>query len=850
LNAFSVKIVMANRRSIVMVFFILGLSSHAFGQNASGVLRGSVLDEEKEPLPRVNVALEGTYMGSVTGPDGRFVVSHIPPGAYTVVVSIVGYKTQRFTNVAITAGGVREIHVVMTEALIELAEVQVTGQGEAQAQNDTRTSLRQIPPDLSKALPGFGEDVLRSLQAMPGVVAPSDFSAQLVIRGSGPDQNLIVMDDIEIFNPYRLYGLISMFNPETVSDISLITGAFPAPYGDRLSAVLDVTNREGGRDRAIGGSLNASITNANIVAEGAAPFGVKGSYLFSARRTYYDLIVGPIAQRAGLVANDVALPNFSDLQAKIVLGPFDRNTIVVNGLISRDGVDIVSGADRNMPDSVNAFNETNHRVLGFAWHAFPTDDFASRTVVSFYQNDGVTDVSGEFLDPSLNREEFQGSGIDTMQARLFGVSLQSQYELQKNSFSQVFLYKHRSHLIEGGFGADFLTTILRWDVSLDSTLQAIIDEQGVTVPTSLDERARYNRYHAYVQDRLQLGERFTVEPGLRYDYYDLLDKAYVSPRLTLSYALDEITTLRAGFGLYYQSPGYEKLVDQQRRGFVQLTDEAVKRLEAERATHLVAGFDRWITEGIQVRTDAYFKKFDNLIEPRVVTGTAYVATLTPGTDPRNPSNWSTPSAVPSDSTTTVPDNNSYGTSYGVEILLEKRRTSSSSRLYGWMSYALAWAHRHERERTIPFDFDQRHSVNVVLNYRLWEWFDVGLTWRYGSNFPYTPALGVKPRIMSSGNGTAEIQTDASGNVIFDVDRGDFTNVNTARKPAYHRLDVRLTAYTTLFGMDASFYLDVINVYNHSNVLTYNYYITDSVTLGSRPTTMFPILPTLGMSLRF
>lgn len=833
-----------------LLLLVLALWTPSAAQVTTGVVQGTVVDDAGQPLAGSNVTLEGTYMGSVVSDEGRFRISNVPPGAYVVVVSMVGYKTQRFRDVLVSAGEVLELRAVLTETVIELDEVRVTGGAPAQAQGDTRTSLHQVEPELSKTLPGFGEDVFRSLQALPGVVAPNDFSAQLVVRGSGPDQNLIVMDDIEIFNPYRLYGLISMFNPETVSDISLVTGAFPARYGDRLSAVLDVSNRDGVQDRPFGGSLNASITNANIVAEGAAPFGVPGSFLFSARRTYYDLIVGPIAQDAGLVGDDVAFPNFSDLQGKIVLGPFDGNTFVVNGMVSRDGVDIVSGADRPFPDSVDAFNETRHRVLGLAWHSFPTDEIASRTVVSFYRNDGVTDVGGAFLDPSLDREQFTSGEFDTLSSRLFTVAVESEYEFRKNSFSQEFLYKRRSHLVEAGFGADFITTVLRWDLTLDSTLQAIIDETGGSLLNELNERAQYNRYHVYIQDRIQLGKRLYVEPGLRYDYYDMLKSSSVAPRLHASYGPDEITTFRFGLGWYYQSPGYEKLFDQQRRGFVELTDEATARLKPERAMHVVAGVDRWVTEGIQLKADAYFKRFDDLIEPRVAAGTRYETALVPGADPRDPSSWSTPVAVPGDSTTTIPENSSYGSSYGLEILVEKRRTSGSSRLYGWVSYALAWAERVERTRVIPFDFDQRHSFNLVANYQVWDWFDVGVTFRYGSNFPYTPAVGVKPRIVAAQGGLAEIQTDASGSVIFDVDRGEFGNVNTARKPTYHRLDLRFTAWTTLFGLDASFYLDIINVYNRSNVLTYNYYITDGVTLGSRPTTMFPILPTLGMSLRF
>ncbi len=85
------------------------------------------------------------------------------------------------------------------------------------------------------------------------MLAPNDFSSQLIVRGSGPDQNLIIIDDIEVFNPYRLYGVVSMFNPDAVADVNLVTGGFPAKYGDRLSAVLDVTNREGNYIKRIWG---------------------------------------------------------------------------------------------------------------------------------------------------------------------------------------------------------------------------------------------------------------------------------------------------------------------------------------------------------------------------------------------------------------------------------------------------------------------------------------------------------------------------------------------------------------------------------------------------------------------
>jgi len=107
-----------------------------------------------------------------------------------------------------------------------------------QSQNDLRTSIFNVFPKNIKILPGATEDVLRSIKVFSGVSSPNDFTSQLVIRGSGPDQNLIIMDDVEIFNPYRLYRLVSMFNPETLHDITLITGGFPSKYGVGLFILI------------------------------------------------------------------------------------------------------------------------------------------------------------------------------------------------------------------------------------------------------------------------------------------------------------------------------------------------------------------------------------------------------------------------------------------------------------------------------------------------------------------------------------------------------------------------------------------------------------------------------------
>ena len=132
---------------------------------------------------------------------------------------------------------------------------------------------------------------MQALRFMPGVIGGNDFTARLFVRGGRPDQNGILLDGIPIYDPYRLFGLTSLFNPETLRSIRLYPGGFDARYGDRLSAVIEVDDRKGTLQRWFSGSANVSVTNANLVAEGKLSSDMPSSWLFSTRRTYYDLIM-------------------------------------------------------------------------------------------------------------------------------------------------------------------------------------------------------------------------------------------------------------------------------------------------------------------------------------------------------------------------------------------------------------------------------------------------------------------------------------------------------------------------------------------------------------------------------
>ncbi len=836
--------------TLAFLIFTINLS---FAQ--TGKLKGKVT-EDSSPIPSVNIFLMGTTIGTVSDEKGNYNFSSIPVGNYQIRFSSVGFET-KFFNITIYNGKTIELDVELKQKAIEVDEVKVTG-FKYQQQSDTRTSLIDLNPRSAKVLPGAGEDVLRTLQSLPGVLAPNDFSSQLIVRGSGPDQNLIIMDDIEIFNPYRLYGVISMFNPDAVSDVNLITGGFPAKYGDRLSAVLDVTNREGNKKKTLAGSVNASIIDANVVLEGKNPFNIDGSWLINSRRTYYDLIVEPFVKNAGLVDQNVSFPHFYDFQGKLSFGPFSGNKLLMTGIFSRDGVDVVSPDQRKTADSVGVYNLTKNDVLGLAWHYAPNTKVLNKLVVSWYRNEGNTNFDSKVLDPSLNRDEFKDVIPDTLSPYLLNFNLKADFGFRKYAIDDKFTYLWKDNVFEAGAGMDFMRTAINFRFDLDPELKAIIaaNPQFRAVLSDLIDVKYYNRYRAYVQNNFKLFDKIYFQPGMRFDYYNILEKAYAAPRISLSYALDDLTTIRAVWGLYYQSPGYEKLIDQ--NILYDLNKKYTRELDAERAIHYVLGIERWLNNEWSVRLEGYYKEFTNLISQKSVIGSNYYTQLVPGKNPRLPSAWTTPIPLKGDSLTQIPINGATGEAYGLELFLSKKNLLENEKLSGWVSYSLAFANTFENGKEYPFRFDQRNTINIVLNYKFSGWFNMGLRWQYGSGFPLSEPVGIKPRIIlkdENADGvpeTPEVATRKTGNgveeVIYDIDFGN--NKLNGRKPPYHRLDIRLNALADYWGLDWNFYLDVINVYNRSNVIAYDYFITDDLNLGRKPNNMFPIIPTLGFSVKF
>lgn len=842
-------------------------------------LRGTITDAESgETIPGANVVLPATGDGVAADADGRYTL-RAEPGTTVVQFSAVGYESA-VREVTLTAAQPKTLDIALTPDVVALEQVEVAA-SRRQPLRDTRPSITAVSPEQVQALPGAAEDVLRSLQTTPGVLAANDFSSQLIVRGGGPDQNLIILDDVEVFNPYRLYGVVSMFNPATVSNLTLYTGGFPARYGDRLSAALDVQSRDGDRDTTLGGSFNASLANANLVMEGKT--GVwDGSWLVTGRRTYYDLVIGLLARELDAVGENTRFPNFADLQGRLTLRPADGHRIRIGGITSRDALDVaVEGAldDRGSEaDRVAAEDLTRNDMAYATYDWTPNPALNVQLTASTYRNAGDLASAGNIVP----RDGFDGSEIvaanDTINAASFAYD--QSFLFRKHSLYQRATLEAPRQLIEVGGGVDWLETTLQFDLDLNEVGRALFESFqqdspfGVgAFPEQFDQGERYYRYHAYAQTRVELlSDRLFVQPGLRYDYYRLIDRSYLSPRLSASLRLTDETTLRAAWGRYVQSPGFEKLLDDP-QAFDLSEDVGLQSLAAEASYHYVLGLTRWLNNRYQLRLEGYVKTFNDLIvqDRGVVTRAVARFDDTQGLPRTDPDAYDVrvEDAV---GLTTRPVNDADGRAYGLEVSLEKQRAAAGDRFTGWVSYAYAHATRSRTRQeapgsriTFPFDYDRRHTLNVVVNTRLGSGWTLGTTFRLGTGFPYTPAVGAAPvvvRPLDVDDPEAEaaptvLTNSDTGLVRFEPRYGDADNLNSARLPLYHRLDVRLSRAVNVFGLPGEAYLDVINVYNRANVLAYQYAaITDpdapeaDPRLERQPVTMLPILPTLGFNLRF
>jgi hypothetical protein len=780
------------------------------------VATGRVVDAVSgRPIPGVQVTIGSR--AAVTDAEGRFHVD-VSPGHWEIVVNAPDYLP-------------RTIAVDVVEGAQSVAPLEIQLVPRKGFEEHLDVTAPEPPPEGPASLPlspqrvlstaGSLDNPFRTLQTLPGVAGTDEFGSKLSVRGGAPDQNLTLMDGVEIHNPYRLFGLTSAFNPETVGRFELLAGGFGARYGDRLSSVVLVENRDADVSRPFSASASASVTDANVVAEGRLPGPGQGTWIATVRRTYYDLVAERFV--------DQDLPSFNDAQIKTTWQLPGNRRLSLFGLRSRELTRITPQSDTEGRTDIQSRNDLIAATL-----VSPVAHVSSTSVVAWSRNTDLIDIlGGRDTSRAVEPDQF------TRQLSIDDLSLREEVRLPA-------LGRHR---LEAGTEWHRLQTHVAFRTFDDRDPFGLFRGGAVWLggvfPDQLDNTRSTTRGGAWMEDRVQVSSVALV-PGLRWDWSGLNGRASLSPRFNAVIALNAATRLTGAAGLYTQSPGYEKLL--QADHFTDLTAAGRLDLRPERAAHAIVGLERDIAPGALVRVEAYSKRFTDLIIGRLETEGERLARLARYDFP--PSLQSTLPVAPL--ITSVPTNDGSGKAHGLDFFLSRADGPAHPRLTGWISYSLGKAEQNIYGRTVPFSYDRRHSLSVVWNWRASSRWELAGTARAASGFPWTPPAGV--RVATAEIGSRLVVLSGPNGADLEVAPGGVAELNSARMPMFARLDLRAAYRPRGINGRWELYAEVLNALNHNNAWFMDVTMVDRTSLTSplkeEPVGGFPRLPTFGLRFRF
>lgn len=379
---------------VTALFLSLLLSSEA----SAAVFRGQVVDDETgRALPFAAVRLEGPGRARdmLAGNAGRVEVRDLEAGRWTVRVTYLGYLDYE-TTADVQPGAEVELEMRLTVEAIELETIDVVGDRN-EIEEELQTGLVEIDAETLARIPAFGEaDPIRALQLLPGVQAASDLSSGLYVRGGGPDQTLILFDGVPVYNPTHAFGLFSSFHPDLIEEVTLYKGAYPAQYGGRLGAVLDVRSLEGER-----GSTRGRLGVSTIAARGLVE-GTWGdaTWALGGRRTYLEPILSALRK------NDPEIPSyyFYDTNGKLQI-PSRNGSTELRFYYSQDQLDLEAdeGTTVDLGWGNAVLSGTHRQLLGDSaaatfsawWSRYRSDTDLSIFTTPIGIGNGLRDLSFE-----------------------------------------------------------------------------------------------------------------------------------------------------------------------------------------------------------------------------------------------------------------------------------------------------------------------------------------------------------------------------------------------------------------------------------------------------------------------
>ncbi len=778
---------------VLCTLFLAGSLEAQSKFTVSGYIRDSL---SSETLIGASVTVKDEGRGVKSNQYGFYSIT-LPAGRYTLVCTFIGYISQ---EIDIDLKGNMDISFSPFPKSSLSQEIVISSKRRDANVQDAQMGKIDLSMNKIRSLPViFGEiDPLKTLQLMPGVSNAGEGNSGIYVRGGGPDQNLIMLDDAVVYNTGHLFGFFSIFNGDAIKNTTLIKGGIPAQYGGRLSSVLDISMKDGNMQQfqmegGIGTIASRLSIQGPIVKD-------KASFIISGRRTYIDLLAKPFIKKSSNFYGSGYF--FYDVNAKANYRFSDKDRVYLSGYFGRDVFDFVN-SKRSFDIQIPWGNAT----MTARWnHVFNRKLFANTTVV-------YNDYNFVFGAVQQNFELQLSSGI-----RDFNVKSDIDYYISP---------KHK--LKFGG-----LFTRHRFTPSV------ISGRQDSTEFSPNNSQVKYaNEAALYVQDDWEISDKLKLNAGIRYSWFQQTGpyKKYLQdsdgnkldsvsygtndavktyggwePRLTLRYAINEETSLKAAVTRNYQ---YIHLVSN--AGTTLPTDVWVPstyRVNPQISWQYALGFFKNFNDNqFETSVEVYYKTMQNQIEYR---------------------EGYTPSIRDTEEEFVF----GKGWSYGAEFFINKSR----GKLTGWIGYTLAWTWRkfpalYDGNR-YPAKYDRRHDLSVVAIYEL------SPKWKLSGVF-----------VFATGNATTLPERFY---IMEGVLTQEYSNINQYRLDPYHRLDLAATFTpkpNSKKKWKGSWVFSIYNVYSRFNPYFIYFDQTGSpydgtLQVQAKQVSLFPIIPSITYNFKF
>lgn len=782
---------------IIFLLFMILMPAIILADPGSGMINGVIYDaDNNEPIPGVTVMMLNGFAGTSSGPDGRFVLKNLSDGMYSIQVSSIGYETLRLDSVVVDDNPSKGLSISLTPKAVPLKSVIVTP-GRFSIMGEEAVAKQTLTQQQIRTMPQLANDFFRAVSRLPGT-SSNDFSTRFTVRGGEYEEVLVMLDGLQIYEPFHLKdidgGAISVIDVAAVESIDLMTGGFPARYGDKMSGAFEIKSRQVPPDQNRF-SVGLSLINTNLFAEGKFDDN-RGSWLVSARRGYIDYVL----KLAG--ADDNIKPTYYDLFGKIQYQLNEKHSLSADILHAHDDLKVIGEEDDTGDSLITEYG--NSYAWMTLWSEFTPRLFAQTVAsigkVKHSRFGSDVGVSGQLLPDFIARDEedFQFAGFKSdweyEHSDLLVLKFGSEVQTRKATYD----YLNRDYLY------DYISTP-------DSSYVQFTGIDSIFTPL----KKSGVRFGSYLSGRFRVARPLVAELGLRYDHTSYSGDDDLSPRVNLAYNFNDKTTLCAGWGYYYQSEGIHEIA---------VGDGETDFYPSQRAELRVAGIEHEFESGIRLRVEAYDKLYTDL-------------------RPAYRNTFDDIEAFPEteDDRTVIFRKN--GSSRGIEFYLKK---DTGGKFSWWSSYAYARVEEDVDhiyfpsadasgyyDVTIPTPQDQRHTFYLDMHYRPTTRWQLSTAFQFHSGWPYTDLILMSE---STPEGTYYwLQADEQWGTRF--------------KP-YHRLDLRINRYFPLKKGRITAFVEILNILDQKNVRKYNYHLRRSnyyYYLEKEPEHWFGWMPSFGIS---